>query len=268
MRVLDPASLRARRERHDLVARLALAEMRSLNHQIAGTNHLIAFAAPDGMLLETLADPSFLPTARSSGICPGGLWGEAERGTNALGTVAAIGKSLTVHGGEHFFRQFGGLTCTAAPVFGPDAELAGILDASSDCRSRQTHTQALVNMAVAHIENGLFREHHRSNLVLAFHSRAEYLHTPSAGLIAVGLDGMLLGVNAQARFLLQGLPALPRRRFDEVFETRFETLVARARAGAAAAARRGRQRICRHDAEPAPASLADGAECSGATPRP
>ncbi|MBV8868792.1 MAG: sigma-54-dependent Fis family transcriptional regulator [Acetobacteraceae bacterium] len=229
MRVLDPSSLREQRERHEFVARLALAEMRSLNHQIAGTNHLIAFAAPDGMLLETLADPTFLPTARSSGIRPGGLWDEGARGTNALGTVATIGKPLTVHGGEHFFRQFAGLTCTAAPVFGPDAALAGILDASSDCRSRQTHTQALVKMAVAHIENGLFREHHRASLVLAFHSRAEYLHTPSAGLIAVGPDGVLLGANAQARFLLQGLPALPRRRFDEVFQTRFETLVDRAR---------------------------------------
>ena len=144
MRVLDPSSLRGQRERHEFVARLALAEMRSLNHQIAGTNHLIAFAAPDGMLLETLADPTFLPTARSSGIRPGGLWDEGARGTNALGTVATIGKPLTVHGGEHFFRQFAGLTCTAAPVFGPDAALAGILDASSDCRSRQTHTQALV----------------------------------------------------------------------------------------------------------------------------
>ncbi|HJS85594.1 MAG TPA: sigma-54-dependent Fis family transcriptional regulator [Acetobacteraceae bacterium] len=229
MRILDLASLRARRERHDFVARLALAEMRSLNHQIAGTNYLIAFAAPDGMLLETLADPSFLPTARGSGICPGGMWGETERGTNALGTVAAIGKPVTVHGGEHFFRQFAGLTCTAAPVFGPDAELVGILDASSDCRSRQTHTQALVTLAVAHIENGLFREHHRGNLVIVFHSRAEYLHTSSAGLIAVGPDGTLLGTNAQARFLLQGLPALPLRRFDEVFQTRFETLVDRAR---------------------------------------
>jgi transcriptional regulator of acetoin/glycerol metabolism len=229
MHVADGLVLREARERHDLVLRLALAEMRNLNHQIAGTNYLVAFATPDGMLLETLADPTFLPNARRSGICPGGIWAEPHRGTNALGTVAATRRALTVHGGEHFFAQFGGLTCTAAPIFGPDAELAGVLDASSDCGSRQTHTQALVSMAVTHIENGLFREHHRGSFVLAFHSRAEYLYTSSAALIALDQDGRVLGSNAKARFLLQGLPALPGRHFEELFRTPFAALLNRAR---------------------------------------
>jgi hypothetical protein len=94
--VADTAVLREARERHDFVRRLALAEMHSLFHQIAGTNYLIAFAAPDGMLLETLADRTFLATARQSGICPGGSWGEPLRGTNALGTVAATARPVTV----------------------------------------------------------------------------------------------------------------------------------------------------------------------------
>ena len=229
MQVLESGALRAAREQHELVSRLALAEMRSLYHQIAGTNYLIAFAAPDGMLLETLSDPTFLPMAQRSGICPGGMWGEAARGTNALGTVAKIGRPITVHGGEHFFAQFGGLTCTATPVFGPDAQLIGVLDASSDCRSRQQHTRAIVSMAATHIENGLFREYHRSNVVLTFHSRAEYLHTTSAGLIAFDADGCVLGTNAQARFLLQGLPVVPGRRFGELFRISFEALIGRAR---------------------------------------
>jgi transcriptional regulator of acetoin/glycerol metabolism len=225
MQVVEEAVLRRERERHDHVARLAMAEMRSLYHQISGSNYVIAFAAPAGMLLESLTDPTFLPTAKQSGIRPGALWTEATRGTNALGTVIEIRRTLTVHGGEHFFRQFGGLTCAAAPVFGPDAELAGVLDASSDCRSRQQHTQALVAMAVTQIENGLFRAHHSASLILAFHSRSEYLHTSSAGLLAIGPDGTLLGANAPARLMLQGLPALPGRRFDEVFRSRFEALL-------------------------------------------
>jgi transcriptional regulator of acetoin/glycerol metabolism len=228
-RIVDPALLHEARERHGFIRRLALAEMRSLFHQIAGTNYLIAFAAPDGMLLETVADRTFMATAQRSGICPGGIWGEPVRGTNALGTVAATGKPITVHGGEHFFSQFGGLTCTAAPVFGPDAQLVGVLDASSDCRSRQQHTRALVSMAAIHIENSLFREHHRANVVLAFHSRAEYLCTPTAGLIAVSPEGIVLGSNAQARFLLQGLPVLAGRTFEELFRTSLPALIDRGR---------------------------------------
>jgi transcriptional regulator of acetoin/glycerol metabolism len=80
-------------------------------------------------------------------------------------------------------------------------------------------------MAATQIENGLFRECHRADALIAFHSRAEYLHTLSAGLLAVDPGGMVLAANAQARYLLQGLPAMRGRRFDELFRTKFEALL-------------------------------------------
>ncbi len=231
LEAINEAQLKAARDRMDLARALALAEMQTLYHQIAGSNFLIAFASPDGTLLDTIADPSFRNAARNASIRPGTLWAERLRGTNALGTVARTGQKLTVHGGEHFFAHYGSLTCTAAPVLGPDGTLAGVLDASSHCGSRQQHTQALVGMAATQIENGLFRQHHRGNLVMAFHSRSEYLHTLSAGLLALDPAGTVLGVNAQARFLLQGLPATPLRHFEDLFRTRFAALMEGARNG-------------------------------------
>ena len=223
--VVDAHALGMARERSALLHRLALGEMQNLYHQIAGTNFMIAFAAPDGMLLDTICDSTFGDTARATSIRPGTLWGEAQCGTNALGTAAHTGQAATVHGGEHFFARLGALTCTAVPVFGTDGALAGVLDASSDCRSRQQHTHALVSMAAIQIENGLFRECHRADAIIALHSRAEYLHTLSAGLLAVDRDGLILAVNARARFLLQGLPATHGRRFEEIFRTGFGALL-------------------------------------------
>jgi transcriptional regulator of acetoin/glycerol metabolism len=215
----DGGVLRLACERHEPVLRLAMAEMQGLYRQIAGTNFMIAFAAPDGTLLKAIADPSFRAAAAGAAIQPGTLWTERRRGTNALGTVAETGCPVMVHGPEHFFRVHAGLTCVAAPVFGSDARLAGVLDASSDCRTRQRHTRALVAMAASQVENGLFRAHHAGDVVIAFHSRGEYLHTLSAGLIAFDPAGRVRGTNTQARFLLQGLPARPGRGFGELFET-------------------------------------------------
>jgi len=130
-----------------------------------------------------------------------------------------------VHGREHFFSRYNNLTCVAAPIFAPDGELTGILDASSDCMSRQAHTQALVALAATQIDNGLFREHHRGNLLIAFHNRGEYLHTLSAGLLAVDNEGRILAANRTAGILLHGLPASPGRRFADVFRTKFSTFV-------------------------------------------
>jgi transcriptional regulator of acetoin/glycerol metabolism len=186
---------------------------------------MIAFAAPDGTLLDTIADASFNETARATSIRPGTMWGEAYCGTNALGTSSMAQRAMTVHGGEHFFGHLGLLTCTAAPVFAPDGTLAGVLDASSDCRSRQQHTHALVSMAATQVENGLFRHAHRNDVVVAFHSRGEFLHTLNAGLLAIDEDGVILAANAQARFLLQGLPLGRGCRFEELFRGRFVDLI-------------------------------------------
>jgi transcriptional regulator of acetoin/glycerol metabolism len=223
--VVDETTLCEARQRRDLLRRLALCEMDNLYHQIAGSNFMVAFAGADGILLDAITDQSFSETAGASSIRPGTLWTETSCGTNALGTVVQTGKPIMVHGAEHFFAQFSTLTCIAAPVFDAEGALAGVLDASSDCRSRQQHTGALVSMAATQIENGLFRECHRTDVLIALHSRAEYLHTLSAGLLALDPGGMVLGANRQARFLLQGLPVARGRRLEDLFRVRFEDVL-------------------------------------------
>jgi transcriptional regulator of acetoin/glycerol metabolism len=219
--VVDPHRLAEEREQHDAVRRLASAEIANLYQQIAGTNFMIAFAAPDGLLLDTITDRSFRETAGKSQILPGALWTEQHCGTNALGTCATTGRATIVHGAEHFFACLGELTCTAAPIYDPQGNLAGLLDASSNCRSRQEHTGALVSMAATQIENTLLRDTFRRHMIVQLHNRAEYLHTLSAGLLAIDDSGVLLVANAQSRFLLQGLPAVPGRQFHELFRTHF-----------------------------------------------
>ena len=179
--------------------------MHTLHQQIAGSNFMIAFATAEGLLLDIISDPSFSEASNAANIRPGAVWTENICGTNGLGTAAHLKRAIVVHGRDHFFSRYNNLTCIAAPIFAPDGELTGILDASSDCMSRQAHTQALVAMAATQIENGLFREHHRGNILIAFHNRGEYLHTLSAGLLAVDNEGRILAANRAAGILLHGL---------------------------------------------------------------
>ena len=222
---VSPAMLRQEQQRCSLVRGLALAEMHTLHQQIAGSNFMIAFANADGLLLDIISDSSFSDASNAASIRPGTVWTERICGTNGLGTAAHLKRAIVVHGRDHFFSRYNNLTCVAAPIFAPDGELIGILDASSDCMSRQAHTQALVAMAATQIENGLFREHHCGNILIAFHNRGEYLHTLSAGLLAVDNEGRILAANRAAGILLHGLPASPGRRFADLFRTKFSTFV-------------------------------------------
>lgn len=213
--------LRLARERSAMVYRLASAELRTLYQQIAGTNFMVALADPDGLLLDAIADLSFANEAQAAAIEPGTIWSETHCGTNALGTTIATGKAQSIHGDEHFFRRHTAITCVAAPVFGPDGTLVCVLDASSDCRSRQSHTRALVGMAATQIENLLLRETHQRHRIITFHSRPEYLSTLSAGILVFSDSGRVISANRQARFLLTGLPVVMGRSFHDIFRTEF-----------------------------------------------
>ena len=160
---------------------LVLAEMETLHDQISGSNFMIAFALTNGIILDTIADRTSTRWRGRRTSSPADYGRSLVAAPMRSAARRRRERAITVHGGEHFFSRYGKLTCTAAPVFGPDGTVAGVLDASSDCSSRQQHTRALVSMAATQIENGLFREHHRDAILVAFHNRAEYLHTLSAG---------------------------------------------------------------------------------------
>ncbi len=220
--VVEMVELARRRDRSAVVRRLAQAELETLSRQIAGSNFLLAFADCDGVILDLFADNRFSMSSSDAGILPGSCWHEAQAGTNGLGTALATGAAVAVTGLEHYFLKLGDISCTAAPVRDALGQVVGVLDASSFYESRQRHTQALVQMAATHIENGLLSHQMRGHLVLALHPRAEYLSTLSAALLAFDEEGLLVGINTIGRSLFNGLDASHGKRFDELFLEPFE----------------------------------------------
>lgn len=231
IQVVEAADLARRRDRADIVRRLALAELETLGHQIAGSNFLLAFADPEGVVLDLYADNRFLTSGSANDIVAGSLWSESEAGTNGLGTALAIGAPVAVNGLEHHLLKYGDISCTAAPIRDAFGQVVGALDASSYFESRQRHTQALVQMACTHIEKQLLLHQMRERLVLAVHPRAEFLGTLSAGLLAFDAQGRLVAFNARARDLLSGLEVNSGTPFEQLFDAPYELFVAGLRHG-------------------------------------
>lgn len=229
--VVQSSDLNMRRERSAYVRRLAQAELETLSRQIAGSNFLLAFADSEGVILDLYADNRFTMCGDEAGILPGSMWSEGVAGTNGLGTALATQSAVAVTGLEHYFLKLGDISCTAAPVRDALGQVVGVLDASSYYESRQRHTQALVQMAATHIENGLLAHQMQGQLVLAFHPRAEYLGTLSAGLLAFDGDGRLQAVNAPGRHLLTGLTTGRGTRFEELFREPLEHVMGRLHLG-------------------------------------
>ena len=226
LQVVEAHELARRRERASVVRRLAQAELETLSQQIAGSNFLLAFADPQGVILDLYADNRFAMSGSGAGIVVGSDWSEPVCGTNGTGTALTCGRPASVSGLEHYFLGLGDISCTASPVRDAQGEIVGVLDASSYFESRQHHTQALVQMAATQMENGLLAYQMRDHLVLAIHPRPEFLGTLSAGLLAFDGDGRMLAHNARSRTILQGL-ALAGSTFEELFGEPFDLVLAR-----------------------------------------
>ena len=229
--VVEAPDLARRRERSEFVRRLAQAELETLSRQIAGSNFLLAFADCDGVILDLYADNRFAMSGADAGILPGSLWTENVAGTNGLGTALATSAAVAVTGMEHYFLTLGDVSCTAAPVRDARGLVVGVLDASSYYQSRQRHTQALVQMAATHIENGLLAHQMRGHWLLALHPRPEFLGTLSAGLLAFDGGGQLASVNGPGRSLLAGLDTVRGTCFEELFGEPLEHVLARLHLG-------------------------------------
>ncbi len=223
--VMPFTDVRRKREANAVLRRLALAEMQNLYSQIAGSNFLIAFADPDGVILDTVSDQHFAESRAGKKIIPGSVWSETESGTNALGLCLLEKSPVAVYGREHYFSHYGQLSCMAAPIFDATGKIAGLLDASCSSEVRQQHTHALVKMAAATVEKGLIYQESAGHFIFAFHPRAEYLDTLSSGLIAVSPGGTIGSVNRPGQALLAGLPALNGVHFEELFDGKFDVAV-------------------------------------------
>jgi len=226
---LETPDLRHRGDECALAARLARIEMESLYHQIAGSNFMIAFGDPEGVVIDTIADPAFAASEAGRQICNGSVWSERVAGTNAMGTASMTGKGLIVHGAEHFFSCYDDITCAAAPIHHFDGSLAGVLDASSFCDAYPAHTLVLVRMAALNVANGLFRREMQHCFIMELHSRSEFLGSIAAGLLAVDREGVIRGVNTQTPVLMPGVSLRPGLAFDQVFQEQFGSVLDRLR---------------------------------------
>ena len=198
-------SLEEVRERSELLLLNASGIMEHVFAQIRASGSMVLLADAEGTVLHSLGDPDFVERAQQVALRPGAAWSEQARGTNAIGTALVERMPVEVIGPEHFLGHNGMLTCSAAPVMGPDGRIAGVLDISGDCRVAHRHTLGLVQLSTQLLEKRLFEAHFARAIIVGIHPRPECVGTLQEGLLALNAEGALLGMTPLACSMLDGL---------------------------------------------------------------
>lgn len=135
---------------------------------------------------------------------PGSCWSESQRGTNALGTAVLEARPTVINCGEHYLDRLSRFSCTSVPITDPQGRVVGVLDLTRDgAMSQPQDNLSTLLLAASNIESRLFGSFYPDHLVLAFHTRPQYLGSAWHGLLALSLEGEVLAANRQACELLQ-----------------------------------------------------------------
>ncbi|RSZ41623.1 sigma-54-dependent Fis family transcriptional regulator [Variovorax beijingensis] len=227
--VIASSALQSRRNQHADVIECARYEMTTLYQQLADAESAVVLTDTDGVIVHMVSSPEFAAEAEPMGLRAGGMWGEAEAGTNGMGTCLAAAHPISVRREEHFFSHFTQLTCSAVPVFDPSGEIIAVLDVTSRSSLMQQHVLVLLGMTARMIENRLIDKRFSNAHPLHFHSRPEFVYTLHEGKLAVGDDGRILAANRSALFQLglQSMDEIRTQRIDDLFQTSLEDIVQR-----------------------------------------
>ncbi len=205
--------------------------METLYHQIANTQSMVLLTARSGMILHSLGDDDFLEKAAQVALKPGVDWSEKNKGTNAIGTALAEEHPVVVHGAQHFLQANRFLTCSCTPIFDPFGKVIGALDVTGDHRSYHQHTMALARMSAQMIENHMFSDVFAKEIIVRFHTRAEFLGTLMEGLAVFNPEGRFVTANRSAQFQLGlSINALGAHTFSSLFGAAISQFLDRIRA--------------------------------------
>lgn len=198
-----------------------------------GKEGLIILANSDATILAVEGRADRLKGSGLQDITLGACWSEAARGTNALGTALVDARPILIDCGEHYLDRLSEYSCTSVPIHCPQGDILGVLDLTREGPLGRVHdSTALLAMAVSQIESRVFNTSYPEEIVLAFHSRRQYLESPWQGLLAVSLGGQILAVSAQACQLLNAeRSALVGRRCEEFLGVDGLQLLARLQQG-------------------------------------
>ncbi|WP_279499726.1 sigma-54-dependent Fis family transcriptional regulator [Aeromonas veronii] len=194
--LLPQGELSARQEQHRvLIASFQRFVLPLFGQLLAGRPCRLLLCDGEGAILAASGDEGFARHAERIFLRSGARWGEASKGTNAIGTALAEQSEVQVLGNQHFFAQHSFLSCSACPLLGPDGQLLGVLDISTDAAHHDGDMLGTVRLLAMTLENALLAR--QPGWLVDLDPQSLW----SARLL-LGEEGELLGANRAGRLWL------------------------------------------------------------------
>jgi len=169
---------------------------------LSNSNSQVMLADSRGSIMKSWGEQRFKAQHRDL-FTPGANWQEPILGTNAIGTAIKTGSIIQINHDEHFLIANRFMTGSAAPIYGIDREMLGVIDISSDTYLPEWHTLGMVKIMSQAIENQLIISHFKNNnFILRFNTSPENIDSQWSALIVFDETGLIISANRRAELVV------------------------------------------------------------------
>jgi transcriptional regulator of acetoin/glycerol metabolism len=204
--IVTEARLREHREQSERLISIARSGLEMLFRQIAGQKYVLLLADAKGVTVDYFGDPKFEDELRTAGLYLGSDWSEELAGTCGVGSCIITREAITIHQSDHFDLTHTPLSCTAAPIFDTEGNLAAVLDISllrsPQPKISQSLALNLVKASARRVEMANLMAINRGDWVLRFSTNPEFLDVDPEAAVALDGSGRIIGMTHGAEQVL------------------------------------------------------------------
>nr|WP_320025448.1 sigma 54-interacting transcriptional regulator [uncultured Acetobacterium sp.] len=192
-----------RLEQNKLLLDVSIPFMIELQEFVNKSGFSTTLTDPNGVILELICDQSILNEAFTKNLVRGSIWNEHKAGTNATGLAIELLQPIQVIGAEHYFECYHDLTCSAAPILDENGKLLGVMDMAGPKELAYPHTLGMVVAATKAISRQFCVAASNRQIDLTNHYLSTLIDSMSDGVVAVDVQGKIIGINSQGAKILK-----------------------------------------------------------------
>lgn len=200
---LSPYELERRRSRVQDLLDVIITHIEEIYELMSPDYYLIAFADCDGYILHLDGSEAVKLTYAERNCAPGYRWTEKDVGTTAISLCRELQISIQLNDKDHYCKRAHGFTSSAAPIFGHQGVLEGVLVVSGVSDKIHPHTLIMITMIARSIEKHmrLLRRNNDMSLYISFLDNV--LEAAGTGLMTIDQEMRIWKVNRKGKDILK-----------------------------------------------------------------
>lgn len=200
---LSPSELEERKARLKDLLEVIITHIEEIYELMSREDYLVAFADCDGYILHLDGSEAIKLAYAERNCAPGYLWTEKDVGTTAISLCRELQISIQLNDKDHYCKRAHGFTSSAAPIFGHQGVLDGVLVVSGDSDKVHPHTLIMITMIARSIEKHmrLLRRNNDMSLYISFLDNV--IEAAGTGLMTLDKEMRIWKINRKGKEILK-----------------------------------------------------------------